>query len=241
MTSAPPRSADDPGVRSTSTAPTASTVATSSKPPLILRRLLWFSLAVVLIGVGMAWVVSSQGHRAISDSRPLPVGSAVPEFALTRQDGVTIHRSDLLGKVWVADFIFTRCPGPCRELSQRMRSLALSLQDHADDVRLVSFSVDPSHDTPAVLRRYARELHADETMWWFLTDDDEAAMLRLIRQGFFQSVFPATEDTGLIHSNYFLVIGRQGRLRASHDGMDPDSKPLVLADIAKLLAESPIP
>src|SRR5437867_913183 len=84
----------------------------------------------------------------------------VADFALTERSGETVHRADLLGKVWVAAFGFTRCTGPCPQVSGTMARLQAELAGQPD-VRLVSFSVDPDHDTPEVLREYAQRFGAD--------------------------------------------------------------------------------
>jgi len=199
-------------------------------------------LAVLALAVAVmvgAWAWQSGGQAAIMDEGPLPVGPAIPDFALIRQDGDTVTRDTLRGRVWVADFIFTRCAGPCPELTARMRSLQLALEERADHVQLVSVTLDPKFDTPSVLRHYAKRFHADTEVWWFLTGDSERDVHELVRKGFLQTVLPATDEDPLIHSNYLLVIDQAGRIRASYDGLEPKVKRRILANIDTLLAETP--
>lgn len=110
----------------------------------------------------------------------------VPDFALTERSGRRVTRADLQGLVWVANFFYTTCPDTCPLQSAKMARLQ---QDFADDraVRLVSISVDPEHDTPAVLQDYAQRFGADPERWLFLTGD-KTAIYRLAQEGFRLSV-----------------------------------------------------
>jgi cytochrome oxidase Cu insertion factor (SCO1/SenC/PrrC family) len=109
-------------------------------PWLVLGAILIVTLAIRLVGVGL--------------SRPeLPVMTRVPSFALTDQTGGAFTSRDIAGKVWVASFIYTTCPGPCPRVVQRVAEVQRRLGDEPD-VRFVSFSVDPAADTPAVLAAY---------------------------------------------------------------------------------------
>src|SRR5689334_24366880 len=111
--------------------------------------------------------------------RPLPDLGTVPPFALTERAGTPLGAADLAGHVWIADFVFTRCPDFCPALTGRMAGLQKRLAAGDDPVRLVSFSVDPAHDTPAVLTAYATRAGASGT-WLFATGPrtDVAALLR---------------------------------------------------------------
>ncbi len=219
----------------------------SSASPIIQKRprkrqFFWWIAAIGLTGAvfGAAWY--SGGDRFANE--PLhpawnhPI--AVPDFSLTERDGRTVSLADLRGKVWVANFIYAQCPGPCPMLSARLRSVQMALADQASEVVLVSFSLDPISDTPAVLADYARRFHADAN-WWFLTNRDVDAMRHLVETGFLQSVVPASGDNPMIHSNYFAVLDRRARIRAFHDGLDPDVKARVVRDVYRLLAEPAAP
>src|SRR5207237_7654617 len=100
-------------------------------------------------------------------NRALDSYGAVPSFQLVNQNGQPFGSAQLAGRVWIADFIFTSCPGPCPMISSRMSELQKPLSN--TDVLLVSFSVDPEKDTPEVLRGYAERLHAQPDRWDFLT------------------------------------------------------------------------
>src|SRR2546425_3583191 len=110
---------------------------------------------------------------------PLPVYGQVPGFDLTAETGQPFNRKSLDGKIWVADFIFTTCTGPCPRMSSLMRQVQSSVQG----VKLVSFTVDPERDTPPVLAGYAERYHAESGRWYFLTGQ-RSELHRLARQAF---------------------------------------------------------
>src|SRR5256885_7300127 len=105
----------------------------------------------------------------------------VPEFVFVNQDGKNFDSAQLRGKIWIADFIYTTCPGPCPMISSRMSELQKPLGK--TDVHLVSFSVDPEKDTPDVLHRYAEKLQAEPDRWDFLTGP-KSAIYKLSHNGF---------------------------------------------------------
>lgn len=222
-------------VATTQVTGTAETVEPTASP--VLRFALWGGLTIVLIGIVAAAAWSWSGG-ADAPGPPLQIGPNVPEFSLIGADGRTVTKTDLLGRVWLADFIFTRCSGPCPTLSARMQSLQTALLDRPE-VKLVTFTLDPKNDTPSVMADYAKRFHADLNRWWFLTGDDEAAMHNLVENGLKQTVIPAKDDQPIIHSVYIIVIDKAGRIRSAHDGLDPESKRLLLRDVKTLLAEPP--
>jgi protein SCO1/2/putative membrane protein len=135
----------------------------------------------------------------------------VADFSLTERSGRVVQRADLSGKTWVAAFIFTRCAGPCAQVSRNMASLQHDLAGN-DDVLLVSFTVDPEFDTPQVLQAYAQHYGADPDRWLFLTGDRE----RLYQ---------------LIHNSFHLGVERnQGPDRQPGYEVEHSTK-LVLVDL----------
>src|SRR5205814_4187981 len=127
-------------------------------------------------------------------SRTLPAYGTVPKFELTNQDSQPFGSPALAGKIWIADFIFTNCPGPCPIISTRMSELQKPLAK--SDVRLVSFTVDPEKDTPEVLRTYAGKLNARPGRWDFLTGP-RAAIYSLSKDGFKLGVSDGSDETGM--------------------------------------------
>src|SRR5262245_49507889 len=121
-------------------------------------------IPIVTLGV-LLWLrnveVSALRQRTVSSY------GTVPPFQLTNQNGQPFGSAQLSGKIWIADFIYTTCPGPCPMISSRMSEVQNPLEK--TDVHLVSFSVDPDKDTPRVLRGYAERLQAEPGRWDFLT------------------------------------------------------------------------
>src|SRR5438552_14260823 len=105
----------------------------------------------------------------------------VPNFQLVNQEGQPFGSAQLAGKIWIADFIYTSCPGPCPMISMRMSELQKPLEK--TDVHLVSFSVDPEKDTPEILRGYAEKLHTQAKRLDFLTGA-KSAIYDLSHKGF---------------------------------------------------------
>jgi len=142
---------------------------------------------------------------ACAGPKPLPVLGQVPQFQLTAQTGQPFDSQSLDGHIWVADFIYTTCPGPCPMMSSQMRRVQVST---TPDISLVSFTVDPQHDTPPVLAAYATHFTADPARWHFLTGEPR----RLNDLGL--NTFKLNSvDGSLIHSTRFVLIDRARRIR----------------------------
>src|SRR6266699_328853 len=165
----------------------------------------------------------------VAQQPPLPVYGQVPHFELTAETGQPFDGKSLDGKVWVADFIFTTCTGPCPRMSSLMRQVQ---QAAIPGVHLVSFSVDPEHDTPAALSAYAARYHAQPERWHFLTGQREA-LDHLARDAFKLS----NVDGSLVHSTRLVLVDRQSRIRRYYTTSDDDPAAQVVRDIKRVLAE----
>ncbi len=161
----------------------------------------------------------------------------IPEFRLTNQNGQPFGSAELKGKIWIADFVFTSCPGPCPIISSRMAEMQKPLEK--SDVHLVSFTVDPQNDTPPVLHEYAERLKAREGRWDFLTGPVDA-IYSLTRNGFKLAVSDGAEELGRpVHSTRAVLIDRHGAIRGYYDMTAPDGVTTLLADTSHLLREQP--
>jgi protein SCO1/2 len=200
------------------------------------RPLLWGTLGAVLAVALMAVVLRFDVGPSAAD---LPVLGTVPAFTLTAGDGRPMSADDLRGQVWIADFIFTRCPSQCPMLTANMAKVQKALPaDPAGVVRLVSFSVDPAYDTPEVLRAYAERFGADTTRWAFLTGDRQA-LYTLIREGFHLAVGEEAGSEGMItHSDRFILVDRDLRIRGYYSGSDTEAQARLVRDAAALRASS---
>jgi protein SCO1/2 len=195
-------------------------------------------LAAVLVSAA-TWTAFR--YRIERPGPELPVLGSVPEFALTASSGRPVSQASLAGSVWVADFIFTTCPGMCPVLSAQMARVQQALGQNAGSaVRLVSFSVDPQTDTPEVLRTYAQRFGADPQRWWFLTGQRDA-LYALIQNGFHLAVAGRSDNSdneGLItHSDRFVLIDRKLQIRGYYHGMDDDDVQRLLHDVETLQRE----
>ena len=141
----------------------------------------WSSLAAIAI------MVSSLTFAVIltftTEEQPITFGS-IPDFELIERSGRTVTRAELDGQIWVADFIFTNCGGTCPMMTYQMGKLNQALPDN---VRLVSFTVDPTRDTPEILSNYALKNEVEGDRWLFLTGERDA-MYQLAQQGFHLAV-----------------------------------------------------
>jgi protein SCO1 len=162
---------------------------------------------------------------------PLPVLGDVPPFQLTSQTGETFERRALDGHVWVADFIFTSCPGPCPRMSSQMHEIQSATAD-MPDVKLVSFTVDPAHDTPAVLAAYGKHFLAQPGRWYFLTGAQNR-LDAIGRAGF--KLNPV--DGSLDHSTRFVLVDRAARIRSYYASSDDDFPGRLLRDLRQLERE----
>ena len=169
---------------------------------------------------------------------PLPVLFELPPFALTERSGRPLTSQDLRGRVWIADFVFTRCAGACPQMTGRMAALR---QQVPEPVRFVTFTVDPEHDTPAVLTRYAEPLNAGAR--WLFATGARADLHRLATEGFklaaMENPSGSTGDGPFLHSSKFALVDEQGRVRGYYDSEDESSLVALRADARRLLDDRP--
>jgi protein SCO1/2 len=170
---------------------------------------------------------------ACSPPAELPVLGNVPEFELTERSARTVTRAELDGKVWIADFIFTKCSTSCPDMTGAMRRLQEKLPV---EIRFVSFSVDPARDTPEVLTGYAAKNGADPDRWLFLTGD-KSALYGLSKKGFKLAVDDqnGTPSEPVTHSSRFVLVDRNGQIRGYYGIEDADAMTRLTADASRLL------
>ena len=164
----------------------------------------------------------------------LPAFGSVPAFAFTDQAGRAFDSSKLAGKVWVGDFIFTYCNGPCPVMSTAMRGLQDVLGDDPG-FGLVTVTVDPRRDTPEELAAYARRYGADDRKWSFLNGGRQGT-IALLRGLKFITDDPETDI--LDHRTWLMLVDREGRVRGYYTGTDPEQVANLRRDAAALLEGS---
>ncbi len=182
----------------------------------------------------------------------------VPNFTLTERSRRRVSREDLLGKVWIANFIYTQCKETCPLQSAQAARLQAEFAGE-EDFRLVSITVDPERDTPAVLSRYAERYAADPLRWLFVTGD-KRAIYHLAKEGFHLGVVDPDDrqarslnqllapslalathgSKGLImHSPRLVLVDRQAKIRAYHRPDDEPSLERLRQNVGILLREKP--
>ena len=189
---------------------------------------------VLWMGVVILFVFNRSRHK----NGPLPELGAVPEFTLMDQRGRGFSESHLRGKVWIADFIFTRCAGPCPLMTQQLMNIAQDLAAEPD-IRFVSFSVDPDYDTPKVLGEYADKFLADANRWFFLTGTRTWIYDLAIKHFHLAAGGLAEEGSGhILHSTKFVLVDHALKIRGYYDSLVPEQLQRLRADAKKLAAET---
>jgi len=212
-----------------------------------------------VVGIVLAFREMGREARRVTAARDLPVLNDLLDFSFTDQQGRRVSAADLKGHVWIADFIFTRCAGPCPLMTQQMLRLQETfdpnpnmsprpappvaspspVQEALDPypyMRLVSFTVDPEFDTPAILKGYAERFKADHERWYFLTGPRKDIYDLCIKH--FKLAVEDPEDPEfehlIIHSTKFVLVDAQSRIRGYYDGTDAESVERLIADAARL-------
>ena len=198
-------------------------------------------ILALALAIGLASHFAGCSHSAASELPP--VYAEVGPFELVERSGKPVRRDDLLGRPWVASFVFTRCTGPCPRVVGTLRDLQARLRgEGSGGPRIVTISVDPTFDTPEVLRRYADDLGADPEGWWFLTGD-ETAVRKLIRESFLSPVERAPEGTvppgeAVSHRTQLAAVDPKGRVRGFFAGESAEDLDRLVA-LLDLLAREP--
>jgi protein SCO1/2 len=206
-----------------------------NSPPRKAEWAVWGGLGLIALVIVAAFVATQFKGKA------LPVYSEMTDFTLTNQDGQKVALADLRGKVWIADAIFTRCPGQCTLMSGHMKDIQDGLPA-GGSIRLVSFTTDPAFDQPPVLKKYAERFGARDGCWSFLTGDKKILHSAEI-DGLKLSVLdkPAAEQEGandlFLHSEKFVLLDKQGRIRGWYDGQEPATAAEVAAAARTLARE----
>ena len=153
---------------------------------------------------------------------------ALQPFQLRSQTGELFDSKSLEGHIWVADFFFTSCPGPCPLMNHKLSEIQRQTAD-IPDVKLVSFTVDPANDTPVVLAAYARRFNADSSRWFFLTGPQAALNDLGLNQFKLNSV-----DGSTAHSTRFALVDQRMQIRGYYSTDDDSFMPKLIRDIRDL-------
>jgi protein SCO1/2 len=191
------------------------------------------------LGAVAAAVAVALVARSLRPQPALPVYGHVPEMHLVDERGAPFTAASMLGHASVVDFVFTRCTSSCPRLTARMAELQGRLEREKSGVRLVSFSVDPDNDTPAVLAEYARKTNADLARWTFVTGPADD-VIRAVVLGFKVSAAKIAKGAGdydVTHGDWFVLVDPAGDIRGYYPtGEAPEFAKLV-DDVLRLERE----
>ena len=162
----------------------------------------------------------------------------IAPFSLTNQNGLNVTEHDYHGKIYIADFFFTTCPTICPIMTDHMVQLQEALQNDPN-ILLLSHSVTPEIDSVAQLKKYALEKGVADQKWNLVTGDKKQ-IYQLARKSYL-----AVQEDGdggpfdMIHTENFILVDPEKRIRGFYDGTDPEAIKLLLDDLTILKAEYP--
>lgn len=206
-----------------------------------IRLASWGVLVAAVLLLALAYVHSRRAKVELLPAQSLPLYGELPAFSLIAHTGAPFTLDDLRGRVWVANFFFTTCRSICPIMQENVATEVYPVLKDLPQARLVSFTVDPEHDTPQVLAEYARAKGASPDKWVFVTGA-KRDIYQLARKGFKL----AAEDTpeyiqgtkhDFIHSEKLVLVDRQGRIRGYYSGLDLEQVRQLVRDIERLLRE----
>jgi protein SCO1/2 len=191
----------------------------------------------ILIAALTASIAGGLWHSLTRAQMGEPLGE-LPAFGLVDQDGAFLTHRDLGGRVWIFDFIFTRCQATCPLLTERLDRVSRRLAS-SRGVWKASITVDPGFDTPEVLRQYASSRGIANPTWRFLTGPADE-ITALLRDGFGVAVGPApgpapeNQREPILHSTRFVLVDRLGRIRGTYNALDDEALERLVRDAAAL-------
>ena len=184
----------------------------------------WVYVLTLIVIIALIVVMQPE-----TEEDQLPVIGEIPAFSLVDQDGDLFTLENVKGNVWLADFIFTTCSGPCPIMTERMGMVQHDLLD-IDKLKFVSFTVNPDYDTPEVLKKYAQRFDADVGSWSFVTGKYEQIQ-ELIVEGFKMG----DVEEIVFHSTRFALVDHEGNLRGYYSGTEPAEHEILTRDIQSLI------
>lgn len=203
-------------------------------------RTIWIGVVLITAILGISFWLQQPRQP------PLPMLGQIADFSLANQAGQVVTLQTLRGKVWLADIIFTRCPGPCARMTRQMASVQAALPK-TSQAQLISLTTDPDFDTPKVLAQYATRFGADPTRWHFLTGTKKEIGELAAQSLKLAAVEKAAElrenpDDLFIHTTIFVLVDKQARLRGifetGGEGIEwTNVQPAILSAIEQLERE----
>ncbi|MEN9950297.1 MAG: hypothetical protein RLY85_1049 [Bacteroidota bacterium] len=168
----------------------------------------------------------------------LPVLNTVQPFRFTRQDSLTVTQKEIANRVYVAEYFFTTCKGICPKMNKNMKAIYDQFKSDTSFM-IISHTVNPETDSLPILRHYADSLGAQPQNWWFLTGS-KADLYQTARESYLLDDPKNSSkniDEQFLHTQFFALVDRQGRVRGIYDGIKKDEVTQLTQDIEKLIKE----
>ncbi len=199
----------------------------------------------ILIVPPLTWFLITRGHnnfRHLPVYGPAEVGvngdtiyHAVPAFSFINQQGKAITDKDFKNKIYVANFFYATCPRECPKMSDQLERVQNAfIKD--DQVRIISHTINPEHDSVQVLADYAKKYNADPTKWWFVTGSKEA-INSIAQQGYYVEAAQGKNPDDFFHSQQLILVDKDKHIRGFYDGLDAPSVDTLIDEIKVLELE----
>ncbi|MEO6282877.1 MAG: SCO family protein [Dyadobacter sp.] len=178
------------------------------------------------------WVKKTVDGKEVVDT----IYNTIPAFSFVNQQGDTVSEKIVEGKIYVTDFFFTTCPTICPVMKRQMIKVFQQFKGNPE-VMILSHTIDPEHDTPQVLNKFAKDLGIEGTQWQFLTGPKD----KIYKIGQESYMSTAKEDKsaegGYIHSGAFILVDKEKHVRGMYDGTTEEGTQKLIADMRRLLDE----
>lgn len=176
-------------------------------------------------------VYRMESGREIADT----LYHTIREFEYLNQDSVKVTSEDLKGKIWISDFFFSHCPTICPPMTTQMKRLNANLSDLSEHIQFLSFSIDPTRDSPSRLKEYITEHGIKANNWMFLTGDEASTHELGVNYFFVSATDDSDEEGGFAHGDIFTLVDTEGRVRGIYHGTETQAVDSLERDVRKLL------
>ncbi|MBM4165673.1 MAG: SCO family protein [Ignavibacteria bacterium] len=209
------------------------------KPLSLFERALWGILSLVICGVIVLWVWKTYKKTETNEANGVSLRIPLSDFSLMNHYGEKVTRNDLLGKIVVADFIFTSCAGACPIMTTKMIELSTMFK-YEREIRFVSFSVDPETDSPEVLKQYAKNFGIRDSVQWIFLTGEKKEITSLVKNDFKLALLDSggTEEETIIHSQHFVLLNERAEIVGYFDSEDEQKMRELYFKIRNILQQN---
>ncbi|HNP48213.1 MAG TPA: SCO family protein [Bacteroidia bacterium] len=202
-------------------------------------------LAILLFPV-IFWLVLTRGtnhFKSLPVIGPVEINAqgdsvfhTVGSFSLLNQEGKVISDASLEGKIFVANFFFATCKTVCPKMNEQFKRVQEAFKD-VSKIKMLSFTVDPDHDSVSVLKEYATKIGADSSMWWFLTGSKDS-IYKIACEGFLVPAAAGKTADDFFHSQDLILVDKDKRIRGIYDGTEANEVDTLIDEMKVLLYET---